>query len=167
TAGAAICGTAHDTFPHLPNGTDNKKSGQRCGGGSPALRSSAYECRLAETHRARRLRLLGSPPDLVHSGPVVQGPHPYAEPRSKALSDLVAHSLAVSICYFIIFRPGFQPPPLFREKAWHKASLCTINFPGLRHFRGAFTPALARYVCACGAVRCKVLCSLVCSFCTF
>ena len=74
------------------------------------MRSSAYECRLAETHRARRLRLLGSPPDLVHSGPVVQGPHPYAEPRSKALSDLVAHSLAVSICYFIIFRPGLQAP---------------------------------------------------------
>ena len=84
------------------------------------MRSSAYECRLAETHRARRLRLLGSPPDLVHSGPVVQGPHPYAEPRSKALSDLVAHSLAVSICYFIIFRPGLQAPRFFEKKLGKK-----------------------------------------------
>ena len=131
------------------------------------MRSSAYECRLAETHRARRLRLLGSPPDLVHSGPVVQGPHPYAEPRSKALSDLVAHSLAVSICYFIIFRPEIQAPRFFEKKLGKKLSMCTIKFPGLRHFRGAFTPALARYICACGAVRCKVSRGLVCSFCTF
>ena len=79
------------------------------------MRSSAYECRLAETHRARRLRLLGSPPDLVHSGPVVQAPHPYAEPLSKALSDLGAHSLAVSISYFIRFRLGFQPPAFSRK----------------------------------------------------
>ena len=49
----------------------------------PALRSSAYGCRLSETHRTRRLRLLGSPPDLVHSGSIVQDPHPYAEPRRR------------------------------------------------------------------------------------
>ena len=106
--GAAICGRALDTFPHLP-GITHKKSGQRCGGRSPALRSSAYGCRLTETHLARRLRLLGSPPDLVRSGPVVQGPHPYAEPRSKALSDLVCSTAQLGAYrYFIIFRFGFQ-----------------------------------------------------------
>ena len=73
------------------------------------MRSSAYECRLAETHRARRLRLLGSPPDLVHSGPVVQGPHPYAEPRSKALSDLVCSTAQLGAYrYFIILCPELQ-----------------------------------------------------------
>ena len=64
------------------------KKSDGAAGLTPALRSMAYGCRLAETHRAHRLRLLGSPPDLVHSGPVVQGPHPYAKPRSKALSDM-------------------------------------------------------------------------------
>ena len=73
------------------------------------MRSSAYECRLAETHHARRLRLLGSPPDLVHSGPVVQGPHPYAEPRSKALSDLVCSTAQLGAYrYFIILCPELQ-----------------------------------------------------------
>ena len=73
------------------------------------MRSSAYGCRLTETHLARRLRLLGSPPDLVRSGPVVQGPHPYAEPRSKALSDLVCSTAQLGAYrYFIIFRFGFQ-----------------------------------------------------------
>ena len=73
------------------------------------MRSSAYECRLTETHHARRLRLLGSPPDLVHSGPVVQGPHPYAEPRSKALSDLVCSTAQLGAYrYFIILCPEMQ-----------------------------------------------------------
>ena len=93
------------------------------------MRSSAYGCRLTETHLARRLRLLGSPPDLVRSGPVVQGPHPYAEPRSKALSDLVCSTAQLGAYrYFIIFRFGFQgafvfplfyiythPPPFYRS----------------------------------------------------
>ena len=73
------------------------------------MRSSAYECRLTETHHARRLRLLGSPPELVHSGPVVQGPHPYAEPRSKALSDLVCSTAQLGAYkYFIILCPEMQ-----------------------------------------------------------
>ena len=73
------------------------------------MRSSAYECRLTETHHARRLRLLGSPPDLVHSGPVVQGPHPYAEPRSKALSDLRRSTAQLGAYrYFIILCPELQ-----------------------------------------------------------
>ena len=49
----------------------------------PALRSSAYGCRRSETHGTRCLRLLGSPPDLVHCGSIVQDPHPYAEPRRR------------------------------------------------------------------------------------
>ncbi|OUN36600.1 hypothetical protein B5G28_11730, partial [Faecalibacterium sp. An77] len=32
--------------------------------------------------------------------------------------------------------------------------MCTMKFPGLRNFRGAFTLRLAPGVCACGAV-CK------------
>ena len=76
---------------HRSNLPPTKKSGSAAGV-SPALRNSAYGCRLAETHRAHLLRLLGSPPDLVRGGPVVQDPHPYAEPRSKALSDRKAHS---------------------------------------------------------------------------
>ena len=73
----AVKRTIHLRFPFLrqiKNGQRRKNS---------RLRSSAYGCRLTETHEPRRLRLLGSPPDLVHSGPIVQGPHPYAEPRSK------------------------------------------------------------------------------------
>ena len=49
--------------------------------------------------------------------------------------------------------------PLFREKAWQKALLGTIHFPGLPKFRGIITLRLARYVCACGTVRCKLECS--------
>ena len=49
--------------------------------------------------------------------------------------------------------------PLFREKAWQKALLGTIHFPGLRRFRRIITLRLARYVCACGTVRCKLECS--------
>ncbi len=30
-----------------------------------------------------------------------------------------------------------------------------MKFPGLRQFHGAVTLRLARYVCACGTVRCK------------
>ena len=48
--------------------------------------------------------------------------------------------------------PRIASPPLFREKAWQKASLCTIKFPGLRRFRGAFTPLL-RLADFCGAPR--------------
>ena len=54
-----------------------------CHAGQRLLRGSAYGCRLTETHGTHRLRLLGSPPDLVHSGSIVQDPHPYAEPRRR------------------------------------------------------------------------------------
>ena len=49
--------------------------------------------------------------------------------------------------------------PLFREKAWQKALLGTMHFPGLPKFRGIITLWLARYVCACGTVRCKLWCN--------
>ena len=99
----AVKGTIHGPSL-LP--AEKHKNTDSAAGLSPALRSSAYECRLAETHRARRLRLLGSPPDLVHSGPVVQGPHPYAEPRSRRCPTWQAsqQSCMLSVFYHILPR---------------------------------------------------------------
>ena len=95
----AIERTVHPPASSPGKMTENKKSGSAAGL-TPALRNSAYGCRLTETHRAHHLRLLGSPPDLVRRGPVVQDPHPYAEPRSKALSDRKHKSVA--LCAFSI-----------------------------------------------------------------
>ena len=39
--------------------------------------------------------------------------------------------------------------------------MCTMKFAGLRNFRGAFTPALARYVWGCAPVRCKARFDLI------
>ena len=54
-------------------------------------------------------------------------------------------------------RPAVGYDANLSEKASKRLLLGTINFPDLRQFRSAFTLWLVPSVCACGAVRCKLI----------
>ena len=86
------------------------------------MRSSTYECRLTETHGTHRLRLLGSPPDLVHGGPIVQGPHPYVEPRSRRCPTRHDLCLTIIACFRGDCKRKRKPP--------HEGSF-TGEYPGV------------------------------------
>ncbi len=58
---------------------------------------------------------------------------------------------------FPAFAPAARYDANLSEKASKRLLLGTINFPDLRQFRGAFTLWLVPGVCACGAVRCKLI----------
>ena len=60
---------------------NKKRTGPR--GAVPRLAELGIQMQSNCGARGKRLRLLGSPPDLVHERPVAQAPHLYAEPRSR------------------------------------------------------------------------------------